>query len=158
MGGRGRVSTDQDALPAGTTVYHCPLPACEWTFAQAPPGDAWPALPVITGESLDKAISRASMAVMARVLRQVRGSAGGPPGHAHDLEWVTEINRLRERLDKAGTAQWRTGSAALLLAAILLRRLGGEAFISDADQVSEDGVLCQMPDRDGFRISVSARP
>ena len=140
-----QVSADPAPLPPGTVLYHCPL--CEWAHAEHPVSET-ELIASLGDPVLDLALRRA-MAVEVQVASHLS---------THPLtEWVREVARLREELDKSRTATWRTGSGAILLAAILLRRLGGEAFISDAEQVSEGGLLSQMPERDGFRIWVSAK-
>ena len=79
--------------PAGTTVYHCPLPECGWTLAQPPPDPAAP-VAVITGETLDEAISRVSMAIMREWYAEAEQALEAHLSTHTALEWVTEINRL----------------------------------------------------------------
>ena len=133
-------------FPPGTVLYHCPL--CDWAHAQLPAAET--ELIASLGDPVFDVTMRRAMAIEVQVASHLS---------THPLlEWAREVARLRGELDKARTMQWRGESGALLLAVILLRRLGGEAYVSDAEQVFEGGVISQMPGRDGFRIWVSARP
>jgi hypothetical protein len=93
------------AWTPGTTIYHCPLPACEWTFTQSPPDPFSPAgaIPVITGESLDEAMARASMAILREWYGESEQALEAHLGTHTLLEWVTEIDRLNRLLAKVGT-------------------------------------------------------
>ncbi|HEX5568681.1 MAG TPA: hypothetical protein VFY14_17445 [Streptomyces sp.] len=87
-------SEERAALPAGTTVYECPIAACEWTFAQSAPDVTAPG-PVVPGATLEESVSLASLAIMREWL-----AAAEPVIEVHLkahtlLEWVTEIMRLR---------------------------------------------------------------
>jgi hypothetical protein len=138
------MSGEESALPAGSVVYCCPLPDCDWMHGET----SWDAAALPGDRVLDVAV------------RQITATEGALAAHlgTHPLlEWVREISRLHGELDRARTAQWRGESGALLLVAILLRRLGGEVFVSDAEQVIEGGTISQMPARDGFRIWVRDR-
>jgi hypothetical protein len=72
-------------FPAGTTLYHCPLPACGWTHAELP----------MTGEELALDVA------MRRALAVENEVAAHLAGHSL-LEWVTEIGRLRGELGAYG--------------------------------------------------------
>jgi hypothetical protein len=79
-------------FPAGTTLYHCPLPACGWTHAELP----------ITGEELAASLPEAAFDVaMRRALAVENEAAAHLAGHSL-LEWVTEIGRLRGELGAYG--------------------------------------------------------
>jgi hypothetical protein len=85
--------TEAEHAP-GTTIYHCPLPVCEWTFTQPPPDSSWPVIPVITGESLDGAIGRAAGAIMREWYAEAEEALEAHLSTHTTLEWATEINRL----------------------------------------------------------------
>jgi hypothetical protein len=94
--------TETGDLPAGTTLYHCPLPECGWTLAQPPP-DPFAPVPVITGESLDETIGRASMAIMREWYAETEQALEAHLGTHTLLEWMQEIDRLNRLLAKVGT-------------------------------------------------------
>lgn len=98
----GLAAAETASCPAGTTVYHCPLPDCGWTFAQPPPDPALPALPVIGGESLDDAISRGTTAILHEWYAEAERTIEAHLGVHTTLEWVTEINRLAGLMAKLG--------------------------------------------------------
>lgn len=103
--GLGEADKGRDAVtdyPPGTTVYNCPLPSCEWTFTQSPPDPFSPAgaIPVITGESLDEAMARASMAILREWYGESEQALEAHLGTHTLVEWVAEISRLQEIIAK----------------------------------------------------------
>lgn len=93
--------SETERLPAGTTIYHCPLEACEWTYAQPPPGTEiaeMPSVPVGYAATLDEAISQGVFATMTDWLG---GADRVLEAHlkTHSLlEWVQEVTALRNDL------------------------------------------------------------
>ena len=68
----------------------------------------------------------------------------------HSLEdWVREVMRLRDLMAKAD-------ANAVLTAAVLVRRLGGEVQVSDAELAAAKGRLVREPAPWGFTLKVPA--
>lgn len=125
--------SDTVRLPAGTTVYSCPLEACEWTYAEPP----------MTTAEIAATMGEDPSAVL---LRHVMPAEVAARGHmeAHDLiEWVQEIGRLQ-----------RAEADAVRVVAILLRKLGGTAVISEAELAHERGTLVRSPTLAGFTLAL----
>ena len=77
-------------LPAGTTIYECPLSACSWTYAQVP----------LTVEQLAASMDEP---VIVTALRQVMPAENAIREHLEThtlLEWTQEIMALRYDLDQ----------------------------------------------------------
>ncbi len=119
--------------------YECPIGSCTWTHDTAGPD-----LSEGTGETIEEAAFSSVRAHLLRVESVVRDHL-----ETHSLlEWVQEVMRLRE---DAG----RTVRNASLVAVILLRRLGGQAEITDAEAAAEQGTLAREPVPHGFRLTVT---
>ena len=109
-------------LPAGTAIYSCPLEACEWTFTELPLTEAGIERP---GDGT------------AVLLRHVMAAEEEAKAHMEThgiVEWVQEIGRLQ-----------RTEQDARRVVAVLLRKLGGSAVISEEEQLRERGTLVRSP-------------
>jgi hypothetical protein len=110
------VSEAEVALPG----WCCPLPQCGWTHAQPPP-DAMspgPVVPVLPGEGLDEAISRASAAILREWYAGAEVVIEAHLGTHTTLEWVTEVMRLRGEADALrGVARTASEWDALVMAA-----------------------------------------
>lgn len=79
-------------LPAGSTLYHCPLSACDWTHAE---------LPMTAGELAASLAEPVLDVAVRRALAVEDEVAAHLAGHSL-LEWVTEIGRLRGALGVYG--------------------------------------------------------
>jgi rubredoxin len=84
------MSSETEALPAGATVYRCPL--CDWVFAQ-PPGDAGirPAADIFEAISAAMARAEAELTAMEAAVQAHLGTHGL-------LDWLTEVTRLRDEV------------------------------------------------------------
>jgi hypothetical protein len=81
--------SDTEQLPAGTTLYHCPL--CEWTHAELPMSET--ELITSLGDPVLDVARRRAMAVEVQVASHLS---------THPLaEWAREVTRLRDELGKA---------------------------------------------------------
>jgi hypothetical protein len=74
------------------------------------------------------------------------------------LDWLREVTRLRDSLTAAERDLERHERAAILTAAILVRKLGGRVRVTGAELVSEDGALVRIPegDDDGYTLVVTS--
>jgi hypothetical protein len=143
------VSQAQD-LPAGTTVRYCPL--CPWTHNQLPPTER-------------ELMELASEPVTTYLRRQYEGIEAELEAHlsTHGLvDWLTEVNRLRAEQDtvrseltRVAAEKQRSERHALLTTAILVRKLGGTAQITDAEMAAEDGTLVSIPEMHGRTLTVT---
>ena len=92
---------ETERLPAGSTVWHCPLSSCEWMYAQPAPGTEiaeTPSAPAGSAGTLSEAIEQVAFAaVMDWYLGAERVLEVHLRTHSL-LEWVQEVQRLREAL------------------------------------------------------------
>lgn len=133
-------------LPAGTTIYGCPLEACEWTHAEPPPGTVMaeaPSPPAGNAATLDEAITESAFATVRDWLTGADRVAGAHLKTHSLIEWVQEVGRLQ-----------RDVTDAHRVVAILLRKLGGGTVISEEELVNEHGTLARSPDLCGFTLAV----
>jgi hypothetical protein len=80
--------SDTDQLPAGTTLYHCPL--CEWTHAELSMSET--ELIASLGDPVLDVLRRRAMAVEVQVASHLS---------THPLtEWAREVARLRAEIDR----------------------------------------------------------
>jgi hypothetical protein len=121
-------------FPPGTGLFiRCPLSACQWQHDDVPLvegtfSDAWEAL-------------LAQNVALEDVIRTHL--------ETHTLlEWAREVTRLQTQLE----AQARDAP----IAAVLVRRLGGQAPISDAELAAETGTLVREAVPFGFILRVAA--
>lgn len=116
------------------TRFFCPVSRCDWTH-----DDPGPVLPAYAADPA--ALSLAHALEMESVIREHL--------ETHPLiEWARELAKARSEKD----AQARGVS---LTVAVLLRRLGGHAEITDAELAAEQGTLTREPVPDGFRLTVT---
>jgi len=110
------------SYPAGTTVWHCPLPTCEWTFAQAPPDPNAPA-PAVAGATLDESISLSAFTIVREWYAAAEVVLEAHLATHTTLEWVTEINRLTTIMAKVTNELADTGriGSSLLTGALATR-------------------------------------
>jgi len=123
-----------------TVRYECPIGPRPWTLDNPGPDPSEGC-----GQTIEEI---AFSAVRAHLLRSEAAIRGHLETHSL-LEWAQEIQRLK-------TERWRSDKDALAVAAILLRRLGGSAEITDAELAAERGILQREPAIHGFRLSVTA--
>ena len=131
-------------LPAGTTVYQCPLRTCTWTYADLSPVEQklWGFFDMPPGIALIQEMAVLEAGVEAHL-------------ETHSLlEWVTEIKDLRAELDKATADAQRETRNDLLTVCVLLRKLGGTAVMTDAELAAENGTLVRCPHPLGFGLMV----
>jgi hypothetical protein len=122
--------SETERLPAGTTVYHCPLSLCTWTHAELP----------ISEEELAASLDCPVLDVALRRALAVENEVAAHLSSHTLLEWVTEIMRLRRVADAA--AEWDaflSASAAMsyVLDARELERREREAERALRDAVAE---------------------
>jgi hypothetical protein len=118
-------------------VYECPLAACPWKGTGPPPEQ-------------DEAI--VSEADIWRFIRD-RAMAAEEVVRAHLethslLEWAREVAALRGELN-------REKRDAGIVVGVLLRRLGGSAFIGDSEMTAASGPATRMRVANGFILEVA---
>lgn len=119
------------------TRHGCPIGPCPWTWDDPGPSGTVASDDDITAILLEHAVAAEAI---------IRGHL-----ETHSmLDWVTEISRLQQERQRAE----RDGDR---IAAILLRRLGGMAEVTDAELTAEDGMLIRHPVPHGFRIGLYER-
>jgi hypothetical protein len=133
--------SERGVLPSLITRYECPIGPCPWTH-----DDPWPDALEGSGATVEEAAFDAMLKHVTRVESAVKAHLETRPL----IEWVQEIQRLRAE-------HWRGDRDARVIAAILLRRLGGSAEIADAEMAAEQGTLFREPTAPGFRLSVVPR-
>lgn len=127
------------------TVYFCPL--CDWEHVQ----------PQIGGYHLGAEPFTAGK--LAAQLAEVESALGGHLGTHQPVEWLTEVNRLRHELSRRDADHQAAERDSVLIAAILVRKLGGSTMVTDEEAASESGTLTRIPAMHGFRLTVhGARP
>jgi hypothetical protein len=97
--------SESGQLPAGTTVYQCPLSACEWTYTQIP-------------LSVEQLAASMGEPVFLAALREIMPTENAIRDHleTHTLvEWVQEVQRLHDKAERPRqlVVQWRTAAEAL---------------------------------------------
>jgi hypothetical protein len=117
-------------LPWPVTRYECPISTCSWTR------DDTGISGVIDGEDGIFPAMRKHAALIEAVVREHL--------ETHPLlDWAKEVSRLREQAQRADRD-------AVLTAAVLVRRLGGEVQVSDAELAAAGGRLVREPAPWGF--------
>ena len=117
-----------------TTRMHCPISSCEWHHDDP-------------GPSAAGAFATDPNAVMTAHVMNMEGIVREHLETHPLIEWAREVMRLRNENQQGGRV-------AGLTVAVLLRRLGGSAEISDADMAAESGTLVREPVMHGFRLAV----
>lgn len=135
-----RVSEYTTELPWLATRYECPIGSCEWTR-----DDPGPDPSEGTGETIGQAAENAVRAYLLRAESAIREHLETHPL----LEWAQEVMRLRDQA-------WRADRDAVLAASVLVRRLGGEVQVSDAELAAAGGRLIREPAPWGFTLRTSA--
>jgi hypothetical protein len=144
--------SEPEALPAGTTVYFCPL--CGWSHPQLPP----------TERELMEAIEETPVVYLRRKLGSIEAEVEAHLNTHGLLDWLTEVSHLRSELDASQEAFRRLDAErqnaerdAVLVAAALTRKLGGSALVTDLDLVQEDATLVRVPEMHGFTLTLVER-
>jgi hypothetical protein len=91
-------------MPAGSTVWHCPL--CEWVHAQPPP-DPYAPVSVPPGLTLSESLSTATIAIMTLWLGEAEDAVQAHLVAHPLLEWVREVGRLQVELAAEKAARGR---------------------------------------------------
>jgi hypothetical protein len=124
--------------PPGTRVVSCcPLSKCLWQYEDPLP-------PCGAGATIDEAVRDALAKHFAAVEDVVRTHLETHPL----LEWVQEVTALQADL-------WREKRDAGMVAGLLVRRLGGSAFVSDTELRNPGGTLRRIPAANGFILEVA---
>lgn len=118
------------------TRYECPIGPCPWTTDDAE----------IAGGGPRYFDSTAAM--LADYLQCAEAVIRGHLETHTLLDWATEIQRLH-------TEHHREEQAALTVTAILLRRLGGSAEVTDAEMAAESGTVHREPGPFSTRLTVT---
>lgn len=125
--------SETEQRPAGAVIYSCPLEACEWTHAELP----------LTEAEIAATMGADPAAVLLRHVMPAEVAAEAHMRSHSLLEWVQEVGRLGREVSDAES-----------VVAILLRKLGGSAVITMAEQTAGRGTLVRSPDLCGFTLTV----
>jgi hypothetical protein len=145
--------SETEALPAGTTVYFCPL--CGWSHPQLPP----------TEQELMEAAADPIVTYLHRKFRDVEAAVEAHLNTHGLLDWLNEVSRLRSELDASQEAfrrlevERQNGERdAAMVAAVLTRKLGGTVLVTDLDLVQESAALVRVPEPHGFTLTIVSHP
>lgn len=138
------MSSETEALPAGTTVYYCPL--CGWTHAQLPP----------TEREIIEVADEPAVTVLRRRLAGVEAEVEAHLNTHPLLEWLTEVTRLRGEVDRLTKGVTLAECDAVLAVGILVRKLGGSVTITAEEAAYASGILMSYPEQNGrFVLAVT---